>query len=85
MSELTIEVRRLERLDGDRPTKAFVDIALNETLLIKGMRIVLGKKGLFVGYPREQGKDGKWYSTILPLSKEANQRISERILAAYDE
>lgn len=82
---LSIEVSRLSKFDGEGTTKAFVDIAVNQTLMIKGLRIVLGKNGLFVSYPGEQGKDGKWYRTVFPLSKEAKVALSEKILAAYEQ
>ena len=65
--------------------KAFVDISIEGIFLIKGLRIIDGKKGLFVGMPCEQGKDGQWYPTVLPLNKEVKQQINELILQAYEE
>ena len=81
--KLEFKVERIYRLDGDGNTKAFVDLVVSDSLLIKGLRIVNGQKGLFVSMPREQGKDQKWYDTVRPLNKEIQQEISSVVLSAY--
>lgn len=78
-----IEVIRLNRLDGDGSTKAFCDISLFDALVIKGLRIVDGKNGLFVSMPRERSKDGKWYPTVRPLNREIKNVIESTVLEAY--
>ena len=84
INELSFKITRLHRLDGESSLKAFVDIALNESLLLKGLRIVEGRNGLFVSMPREKGKDNRWYETIHPLSKEVKEKITSVVLAAYN-
>ena len=81
---LEFKVKRIYRLEGDESTKAFVDLVVNDGLLVKGLRIVNGQKGLFVSMPREQGKDSKWYDTIRPLNKGIQQEISSAVLSAYE-
>ena len=68
-----------------RPLKAFVDIVVEDALLIKGVRVMDGKKGLFVSMPREQAKDQKWYDTIRCLTEEAREQITSVVLNAYQE
>jgi stage V sporulation protein G len=77
-----IEVSRICKVDGDTKLKAFVDISL-AGIVVKGLRIVEGEKGLFLGMPRHQGKDGKWYNTVYPATKEIHQELTELVLAAY--
>lgn len=85
MSEqLELTVKRINRLEGEGTAKAFCDVAIAKAFLIKGIKVIEGKKGLFVSMPREQGKDGNWYDTVLPLSKEARQQVSEVVLEAYE-
>lgn len=79
-----IEVSRIYKVDGDSNLKAFVDISL-AGIVIKGLRIVSGKKGLFLGMPRHQGKDGKWYNTVYPADKEVHQQLTELVLEAYEQ
>ena len=82
-TEVKVAVKRISRLDGERAAKAFCDVAIGGEFLVKGILVVEGKKGLFVSMPREQGKDGNWYDTVVPLTKEARQRVSETVLGAY--
>lgn len=81
--QVVLEVKRINKLDGTGTLKAFCDVAVAESFLIKGITVVEGKKGLFVSMPREQGKDGNWYDAVVPLTKEARQQISELVLKTY--
>ena len=80
---IKIEVSRLHKLDGAGATKAFVDLAIEDSLIIKGVRVVEGKEGLFVAMPREEGRDGKWYSVAVPLKREIKDEIERMVLEAY--
>lgn len=84
MEENTVQVSRIYKVEGDSKLKAFVDIIL-AGLVIKGMRIVSGSKGLFLAMPRQQGKDGKWYNTVYPVDKQVHQELSEIVLQSYRE
>ncbi|MBW1812633.1 MAG: septation protein SpoVG family protein [Deltaproteobacteria bacterium] len=44
--KLEIQVQRMYRFETDRPLKAFIDIVVNDALLIKGLRVMEGKEGL---------------------------------------
>ena len=76
------EVKRVIRLHGDGTVKAFCDVAVGN-FVIKGVRVVDGKKGLFVSMPREQGKNGQWYDMVTPLTKEAKAELSEVVMEAF--
>ena len=84
MDENLVQVSRIFKVDGEQKLKAFVDVSL-AGFIIKGLRIVKGEKGLFLSMPRHQGKDGRWYNTVYPTSKELHQQLSELVLAAYEE
>ena len=79
-----IAVSRIHRLEGESKLKAFADISV-AGMVVKGFSVVNGSKGLFVSMPRHQGKDGKWYDTVYPETKELRQQLSEIVLAAYKE
>ena len=80
---LSMEVSRIHKLDGTGSTKAFVDLAVENAFVIKGIRIIEGEKGMFVAMPREEGKDGKWYTTVVPLTRELKDEIERVVLEAY--
>ena len=82
---LDIKVQRMYRFETDRPLKAFVDITINDVLLIKGCRVMQGSHELFVSMPREQAKDSKWYDSVRCLTQEVRDEITEVVLDAYTE
>ena len=79
-----VKVVRLYRLDGESKVKAFADISVGD-FIIKGLKVLEGKNGLFVSMPQEKAKDGKWYNTVMPATKEAAQNMTEIVLAAYQQ
>ena len=82
---LQLKVDRIHKLPDSGPMKAFVDININDLLVIKGLRVIQGQKGLFVSMPQEQGKDKRWYDSIRCLSPEIRDLINEKVLTAYRE
>jgi len=81
--DLKLEVSRIHKLDGTGATKAFCDLSVLDSFVIKGLRVVEGEKGLFVSMPQESGKDGKWYNTVIPLNREVKDEIERLVLEAY--
>jgi len=79
-----VKVIRLHKLESDSKTKAFADIAIGD-FIVKGLRVVDGKKGLFLAMPQEKSKDGKYYNTFSAVTEEARQSLAELVLAAYQE
>jgi len=79
-----LEVARLCRLDGDSALKAFADVIVAEQVLVKGVRVVEGKDGLFVSMPQNLGKDGKWYPAVTLLNDELKEALTETVLEAYN-
>lgn len=79
-----IQVVRMHRFEGDSRTKAFADISIGN-FVVKGLRIVEGKKGVFLAMPQEKAKDGKWYDTFFPATKEAREFLNDLVLSAYQQ
>jgi len=82
---LEIQVQRMYRFESDRPLKAFADIIVNDALLIKGIKVLEGKNGLFVSMPQEQAKDKKWYDSVRCLTQDVREQITEVVLSVYKE
>ena len=80
-----VEVARLYRFDNGSSLKAFVDVTVNEQVLIKGVRVVESKDGnLFVAMPKQQGKDSRWHETVSLLDEEVKQELQEVVLEAFN-
>ena len=80
---MDIKVVKIHRLMEEGRVKAFVDLGINDALLIKGIRIVKGKKGLFVSMPIEQGKNERWYEKVRCLNQDIRLIIAQKVLDAY--
>lgn len=80
---IDIKVIKIHRLTVDSRVKAFVDLGINDLLLIKGIRIVKGKKGLFVSMPVEKGKNERWYERVQCLNQDIRSLIAQKVLEAY--
>ena len=83
--EFTFKVEKMVVLD--EPTKstlAFVDVVVNDGLLIKGFTVCNGKNGPFVGFPSERGKDEKWYEQVEVFDKRVKKQLVETVLEAYE-
>ena len=83
-SGMEIKVERIHRLDTESSLKGFADISVSGCFIVKGLRIVSGKDGLFVGMPRQLGKDGKWYNRVSLVDEVVKEKLSDLVLSAFD-
>lgn len=82
---IDLRVKRLLTFNGEGTLRAFCDLAVGDYFLIKGLRLVDGKNGLFVSMPRHQGKDGRWYDGVVPLTREVKAAVERVVLTAYQQ
>lgn len=66
-------------------TKAFIDLELDGTLVIKGLTLVEGNNGLFLSFPSKKGKDGKYYNSVYSLDKEWKKLLQDACVKKYNE
>ena len=80
-----LAVKRLVKFDGEGSLKAYVDLAVGESFLIRGLRVVKGKNGVFVSMPRQQGKNGKWFDSVMAMTPETKKEVEQVVLEAYEQ
>lgn len=81
---ITAKVNKIKEPKGN--TQAFASITLDDSFVVGGLAVVKGEKGLFVSMPSKKNeKDGKYYDTCYPLSKELRQEISNVVLEVYND
>ena len=80
-----LSVKRIIRFEGTGSLRAFCDLGIGDLVVIKGVRVVDGKNGLFVSMPRQQGKNGKWFDSVEASSKDFKQELSRVVLDAYEQ
>lgn len=66
-------------------TKAFIELCLDNTIVIKGLTLVDGSKGLFLSFPSSKGKDGKYYNSIYSMDKDFTGQLEEACIKKYNE
>lgn len=66
-------------------TKAFIDLELDNTLVIKGLTLVEGKDELFLSFPSKKGKDGYYYNSVYSLDKEWLKLLQDACVKKYNE
>lgn len=71
--------------NGNSKTKAFVDLSLDDTLVIKGITLVEGTDGMFLSFPSKKGKDGKYYNSVYSLDKEWTKLLQDACVKKYNE
>ncbi len=81
---LNIQVKRIHRFNNDKPLKGYADIVVNDVLMIKGVRIIEGREGVFVAMPQSQAKDQKWYDTVYPVTKEARFSLQDQVIEEFN-
>jgi len=78
-----ITVRKYE--SSNSKTKAFVELKLDEVLIVKGLSLVEGKNGLFLSFPSSKGKDNKYYNSVYSLNKDWRSDLEKSCIKKYNE
>ena len=69
----------------DEKLKAFATITFSDCFVVSDLKVIKGKKGLFVAMPSRKRKDGTFKDVAHPLNNETRQLIEQKVLAAYEE
>ncbi|MEY4374336.1 MAG: hypothetical protein RL760_502 [Candidatus Eisenbacteria bacterium] len=81
MVEIT-EVR--VSLRNDEKLKAFVSITLNDSFVIRGLKVIRGNTGLFVAMPSRKRPDGQHQDLAHPINDAARKYLTDKVMAEYE-
>lgn len=75
--------------DANSKTVALATVTIDDCLVLTGLRIVKGKKGMFVSMPQRKlskpDKNGNEYADIFfPVTHEFREQLTNAILDEYD-
>ena len=65
-------------------TKAFIDLVMDETLVIKGFTLVEWENRLFLSFPSKKEKDD-YHDTVYSLDKEWTKSLEKACITKYRE
>lgn len=68
----------------DEQLKAFVSIVIDNCFVVKDIKVISGKIGLFVAMPAKKMKDGSHRDVAHPLDKPTRQMIEDHVLGEYN-
>jgi stage V sporulation protein G len=70
-------------ISDDKNVKAFASITFDEILVVHGIKILDGRKGIFVAMPSKRAGD-KFKDLVHPLNTEFRKKIQDKILSEYE-
>lgn len=71
-------------LVNEEKLKAFVNITIDDCFIVRDLKIINGKNGLFVSMPSRRRKDGTFRDIAHPLNNETREMMEQRILSEYE-
>jgi stage V sporulation protein G len=82
------EVKVFPRGSGeaeDQKLKAYVSITFDGSFVVRGLKVIDGKNGLFVVMPSRKLSDGTFKDIAHPLNNEMRKNIEVKVLEKFHE
>ena len=84
MNITEVKVFPREIMEGDaQKLKAYASITIDEAFVVRGLKVIDGKNGLFVVMPSRKLSDGTFKDIAHPLNNETRHTIEIRVLEEY--
>lgn len=68
---------------NDERLKAYVSLTIENALVIKDIKIVEGKNGLFVSMPSRRRKNGKYQDITHPINSSFRRQLEDEVFREY--
>jgi stage V sporulation protein G len=68
---------------ADRMLKAYAAITFDDCFVVRDMKVIQGRKGIFVAMPSRRQADGSYRDIAHPLDTQTRNRIQEQVLRVY--
>jgi stage V sporulation protein G len=63
----------------------FAEVVIDESLVIRDIRILSSSRGNFIGMPSRKMPDGTWKEVVLCIDSGLEERIKSMVLRAYED
>ncbi len=77
ITEVRVTLREEPRL------KAFVNVTFDDDFVVRGMKVIDGRNGLFVAMPSRRSKDGTFRDIAHPINNDMRKRLEDIVLEEY--
>lgn len=64
--------------------KAYVSITIDDSFVIRDLKVIQGVTGLFVAMPSKKRKDGQFRDIAHPLNQETRSMIEDAVFDAFE-
>jgi len=68
---------------ADKMLKAYATITIDDCFVVRDLKVIEGRKGIFLAMPSRRRSDGTFKDTAHPLDTETRERIQEKVLSEY--
>lgn len=68
---------------NEEKLKAYISITLDDSLVVRNLRIIDGDQGLFVAMPSRKQKNGQFKDIVHPINQEARHQLEQTVFEAY--
>ncbi len=77
---------RIKKIEEEKfgKLKAYIDITLDECLVIHGLKLIEGEQGLFVAMPSKKMFNGEYKDIVHPISSDLRKHITEVVIEKYN-
>ena len=77
---------KIKKVDGDKldRLKAYVDITLDESLVIHGLKLMQGEQGLFVAMPSRKMCNEEYKDIVHPICPDLRNYITKVVEEKYN-
>ncbi len=74
---------RISLCDEDR-LKAFANVTFDSEFVVRGLKVIEGRNGLFVSMPSRRRSDGTYQDIAHPITSEMRSKLEAEVIAAYE-
>lgn len=78
------EVRVFPVEDQTGNLKAIANITIDNAFAVRGIKVLGGDKGLFIGMPSKKDKNGEFKDIAHPINSESRKVVSDAIISEYE-
>ena len=73
---------RISLCDEDR-LKAFANVTFDDEFVVRGLKIIEGRNGLFVSMPSRRRSNGTYQDIAHPITSDMRARLESEVISTY--
>ena len=66
-------------------TKAYANVTFDDVFVVRNLKVIEGKNGLFVSMPSRRLQDGEFQDVCFPITAEFRENIQDTIINNYNQ